>query len=192
MDSWREFEQHLVEIDSDHKLVMKQSIYKVPASVKDLNPKAYIPQLVTFGPYHCNYERVTEMDVHKRRALNHFIKNSRKPFLVYENAMKKIQHELMASYESLDVNLHSSADKFLQHMLLDGCFMLEILRANIEIKYPGDKYGDYSETDPIFSYQGTMNVMPYIRTEMLMLENQLPMILLLKLLKVEAAVDIIK
>jgi hypothetical protein len=52
-------------------------------------------------------------------------------------------------------------------MILDGCFMLEILRGSTI---------DYASNDPIFSKHGKiLYIMPLIKRDMLMLENQLPM-----------------
>ncbi|KAF5203052.1 hypothetical protein FRX31_007365 [Thalictrum thalictroides] len=114
----------------------KRSIYKVYACSKDLNQKAYIPQAVAFGPYHYNDKQLQmQMDVHKHRALHHFLMNSRKPLKTYVTAMQSVVPELMAN--------------------------------------------------PIFSYHGKVYVMPYVRRDMLMLENQLPMLLLVKLVTIE-------
>ena len=52
--------------------------------------------------------------------------------------------------------------------------MLELLDV-----YKDDNY--YSDDDPIFSRHGEFYVMPFIRADILMLENQLPMSLLLRL-----------
>ena len=71
------------------------------------------------------------------------------------------------------------ADIFLQLMILDGCFMLEILRNAAHV------LDDYAPNDPIFSDHGRLHVVPYIKRDMLMLENQLPMLVLEKLVAVE-------
>ncbi|PIA41320.1 hypothetical protein AQUCO_02200017v1 [Aquilegia coerulea] len=167
----------------------KRSIYKVYACSKDLNQKAYKPQAVAFGPYHYEDKQLQmQMDAHKRRALHHFLKNSGKPLKTYVTAMQSVVSELMASYDILDANWQE--DTFLQLMLLDGCFMLEILRANDEIRKPEDTYGNYGGVaDPIFSYHGKVYVMPYVRRDMLMLENQLPMLLLVTLVTIEDAIQ---
>ncbi|KAK9934210.1 hypothetical protein M0R45_021362 [Rubus argutus] len=70
-------------------------------------------------------------------------------------------------------------DIFLQMMILDGCFMLEILRSASHV------LDDYAPNDPIFSNHGRLHVVPYIKRDMLMLENQLPMLVLETLVAVE-------
>nr|CAB3491707.1 unnamed protein product [Digitaria exilis] len=63
-------------------------------------------------------------------------------------------------------------------MVVDGCFLLEVMRATGL---------DYAPNDPIFSRHGAVYMVPYIRRDMLMLENQLPLLLLERLIAVETA-----
>ncbi|WVZ51097.1 LOW QUALITY PROTEIN: hypothetical protein U9M48_002275 [Paspalum notatum var. saurae] len=69
-------------------------------------------------------------------------------------------------------------------MIVDGCFLMEVMRAT---HLYGKNTADYAPNDPIFSYHGVVNVVPYIRRDMLMLENQLPLLLLQKLVAVESS-----
>ncbi|KAF7123639.1 hypothetical protein RHSIM_Rhsim12G0027200 [Rhododendron simsii] len=155
----------------------KQSIHKVPECITDLNKKAYKPQFVSFGPYHHMKPHLEPMEKHKRRALLHFLKRSQKPLAAYVAALAKVAQSLKDSYESLDPIWEADTDRFLTLMILDGCFMLEVLRLQ--------KLDDYAPNDPIFSKHGKLNVLPYIRRDMIMLENQLPMLLLTTLLSIE-------
>ncbi|KAG5520653.1 hypothetical protein RHGRI_033286 [Rhododendron griersonianum] len=155
----------------------KQSIHKVPECVTDLNKKAYKPQFVSFGPYHHMEPHLEPMEKHKRRALLHFLKKSRKPLASYVAALAEVAPNLKDSYESLDPFWDRDTDAFLVMMILDGCFMLEVLRLL--------HLDDYAPNDPIFSSIGKLHVVPYIRRDMIMLENQLPMLLLTTLLAVE-------
>lgn len=67
--------------------------------------------------------------------------------------------------------------------VVDGCFMLEILHFN------SDGLNDYGPDDPIFSKHGKLFIMPYIRRDMLVPENQLPMLVLERLLPVERGAE---
>ncbi|KAG5520660.1 hypothetical protein RHGRI_033293 [Rhododendron griersonianum] len=157
----------------------KQSIHKLPECFKDLNKKAYKPQFVSFGPYHNGESHLHPMEKHKRRALLHFLKKSRKPLASYIAALAKVAPNLKDSYDSLDY-FWGGDDGFLMMMILDGCFMLEVLRT-----WTSQRTHDYSYSDPIFSAHGKLHIVPYIRRDMMMLENQLPMLLLTTLLAVE-------
>ncbi|KAK9127069.1 hypothetical protein Syun_015866 [Stephania yunnanensis] len=167
----------------------KRSIYKVPQSTKALNQKAYKPQVVSFGPYHHGAEQVKPMEEHKHRAFHNFIRNSGKPIMAYVEALFLVAEDLMEAYSYLESTGWSDKNKFLQLMILDGCFMLEILRANNAISAPQVMYGNYDVKDPIFSYHGKVYIVPHIQKDMLMLENQLPMLLLEKLIIVEGKVE---
>ncbi|KAF7124131.1 hypothetical protein RHSIM_Rhsim12G0117000 [Rhododendron simsii] len=158
----------------------KRSIYRVPASiVTDLNIKAYKPQFVSFGPYHHGKDHLMPMEKHKHRALLHFLKRSNKPLESYVNSLAEVAQSLKDSYESLDPVWESNTNRFVQMMIVDGCFMIEVLRNFKEAT------NDYADSDPIFSNHGKLHIVPYIRRDMLMLENQLPMLLLTTLLEVE-------
>ncbi|KAF9619579.1 hypothetical protein IFM89_007406 [Coptis chinensis] len=149
----------------------KQSIYRVPACVTDLNKKAYKPQAVSFGPYHHGEEDLELMEGHKQRALLHFLKRSKKSIETCIETLGGRVQELMDSYDWIDHMWHDK-NIFLQLMILDGCFMLEVLRSVSGIT------SDYAYNDPIFSHHGKIHIMPHIRRDMLMLQNQLPMLLL--------------
>ncbi|OWM76304.1 UPF0481 protein At3g47200-like [Punica granatum] len=165
------------------------SIYKLPACVTALKPKAYSPQAVSFGPYspqavsfgpyHHDEKHLKPMEEHKVRALRHFLKRSKRPSYLFDRAVREVLPDLMACYHPLDWKWEDDKDAFLKIMILDGCFMLEILRTGT------DTVNDYAPDDPIFSKHGEINIMPYIQRDMLMLENQLPMLVLEKLLAVE-------
>ncbi|KAF6153791.1 hypothetical protein GIB67_001024 [Kingdonia uniflora] len=157
----------------------RRSIYKIPPGVTNLNKKAYSPQSVSFGPYHKGEVHLMQMEDHKYRAFLHLLKRSNKPVEIYVNEVKKVLPELMEAYESLDPKWELDQNKFLELMIVDGCFMLEILRTSTGIS------NDYATNDPIFSHHGILHFMPHLKRDMLMLQNQLPMLLLEKMVYVE-------
>lgn len=157
----------------------KRAIYKIPACVKDLNKKAYRPQAVSFGPYYHGEEHLKPMEEHKHRALLHFLKRANKPLQVFVESLAEVVQVLKDSYHPLDISWQEDTSRFLQLMILDGCFMLEILRIATHA------LDDYATNDPIFSSHGKLYIIPYIMRDMLMLENQLPLLVLVKLVAVE-------
>ncbi|XP_047320058.1 UPF0481 protein At3g47200-like [Impatiens glandulifera] len=157
----------------------KRSIYRIPDSVININKKAYNPQFVSFGPYHHGEEHLKSMEDHKERALLHFLKRSKKPLNLYVQSLSNLVKDLKESYDSLDAFHAWNDDAFLKLMILDGCFMLEVMRTATQT------LDDYAHNDPIFSNHGKLNIVPYIRRDMLMLENQLPFSLLCNLVAIE-------
>jgi hypothetical protein len=87
---------------------------------------------------------------------------------------------LKDSYDMLGESWKDDTSKFLQMMILDGCFMLEIIRLATHNSL------DYSADDPVFSSHGRLYMIPHIRRDMLLLENQLPMLVLYRLVAVES------
>ncbi|KAK3409563.1 hypothetical protein EUGRSUZ_J01668 [Eucalyptus grandis] len=166
----------------------KRSIYKVRPRIADVHSKAYQPQVVSFGPYHHDNDLLLPMEEHKRRALRHFVKRSRKPLERFRESLREVAQDIKESYDELDSKWKAggsegAASQFLDLMITDGCFMLEILRVATQAKQEKD---DYEVNDPIFSNHGKLRVIPYIRRDMLMLENQLPMLVLDQLVAVES------
>lgn len=177
----------------------KRSIYRLPTSFTELNKRAYKPQVVSLGPYHYGQPHLKPMEAHKERAFLFFMKRSNKPLECYIEELAPIVQDLKDSYDSLDMAWQQDTKAFLKLMILDGCFLLEILRMSASFNrhkrytWPGtssssanlDNNVDYAPNDPIFSQHGDLHLKPYIRRDMLMLENQLPMLLLRNLLAIQ-------
>ncbi|XP_052210940.1 UPF0481 protein At3g47200-like isoform X1 [Diospyros lotus] len=151
-----------------------RSIYKVPPFISKINEIAYKPQLVSFGPYHYGDPQLAWMEAHKRRAYLRFIDRSGRNAEEVYNIIAEMAQHLKDSYDSLDSKWKYNTNGFVQLMILDGCFMLELIHV-----YKYKNY--YSNDDPVFSRHGKFYVMQFIKADILMLENQLPMSLLLKL-----------
>ncbi|XP_058096160.1 UPF0481 protein At3g47200-like [Magnolia sinica] len=165
---------------AEEELWSQHSIYRVPTGFGDTSrSKAYKPQVVSFGPYHHGKPRLKPMEEHKHRALLHFLRRSNKTLEEFMEALEELMEQLMDSYKQLD-KAWRHPEKFLKLMILDGCFMLEIFRTSKEIPI------DYAYNDPIFSKHGKLCIMPHIKRDMLMIENQLPLLVLKTLAAVES------
>lgn len=179
----------------------KRSIYRLPTSITELNRRAYKPQVVSFGPFHHGHQHLQHMEAHKHRAFLVFLKRSNKPVEYFMESLAPLVQDLKKSYDFLDGQ--EDTDAFFKLMILDGCFMIEILRisastdgfyqhhtwnatSSANLYDDNDSFvADYAPSDPIFSNHGKLYIMPYIKRDMLMLENQLPMLLLQNLLAIQ-------
>ncbi|MFQ6630472.1 hypothetical protein Gotur_009104 [Gossypium turneri] len=103
-----------------------------------------------------------------------------KPLRSFVESLAKDLQQLRDCYELLDSRWQDDDHKFMQLMILDGCFMLEISCLDTHTME------DYAETDPIFSNHGQIHIIPFIKRDMLMLENQLPMQVLHSLVDVDS------
>jgi hypothetical protein len=59
---------------------LKQSIYRVPAHIKNSSSSSYGPQLVSLGPIHHGSHDLAPMEEQKKRALLHLLWSTGRPF----------------------------------------------------------------------------------------------------------------
>ncbi|RWR93813.1 UPF0481-like protein [Cinnamomum micranthum f. kanehirae] len=156
----------------------RMSIFKVPPYIRSLNIDAYKPRVVSFGPYHHGKEQLKPMEAHKSRALLHFLRRSNCSFKGCCDKLKEVMLQLMLHYGHLDEEWRDK-DRFLELMVVDGCFLLEFLLNNVE------HFDDYDYSDPIFGHLPFDSIMyQKIMQDMLLIENQLPLLVLQTLLEV--------
>ncbi|KAL1824273.1 hypothetical protein DCAR_0312330 [Daucus carota subsp. sativus] len=148
------------------------SIYRVPQYLKGGDNKAYIPQIVSLGPYHHGKKRHRNMDRHKWRSFYQILKRTNQDLKLYLDSMKELEERTRACYEG-KINL--SSNEFVEMMVLDGCFILDLFRGASE----GFQQIGYSRNDPVFAMRGSMHS---IQRDMIMLENQIPLFVLDRLL----------
>ncbi|OEL22881.1 hypothetical protein BAE44_0016101 [Dichanthelium oligosanthes] len=167
----------------------RHCIYRVPACIKDANPKAYRPQVVSLGPFHHGDAKLLSMEGHKRRALGYLLRRSGRTLEEFRVAMQDVAEQLESVYLDLGDEWRGGegggGERFLEMLIVDGCFLLELLRAAGVDGSNGA--GDYAPNDPVFSSHGVLYMAPFIRRDMLMLENQLPLLLLQRLVAVMTA-----
>jgi hypothetical protein len=163
----------------------KPCIYRVPLWLKKITngdndtEEVYRPRLVSLGPFHHYDDDLRPMEEHKRRAVLHIVKRTGKPLREFFAAIEEVADELMDAYYGLEEKWRGAQGKarFVQVMVVDGCFLLEILKGVASITVPDD----YAHNDPVFSYCGILSLWLCIRSDMLMIENQLPMLVLYRL-----------
>ncbi|GLJ05340.1 hypothetical protein SUGI_0016450 [Cryptomeria japonica] len=147
--------------------------------------------MVSLGPYHHSDEHPFPMDKHKERARSRmtarFNINHRDKDLTNEDfspsAIQEILNldgEIRKSYES---KINCNAEALALMLCLDGCFILEILRTLGRDKFPVAEAVNYYE--PIFERYKIDYTGFHILNDILMLENQIPLIILQKLLQLE-------
>uniref|UniRef100_A0A0D9XSS4 Uncharacterized protein n=1 Tax=Leersia perrieri TaxID=77586 RepID=A0A0D9XSS4_9ORYZ len=180
-----EVERTITEADasSEASRWQRHCIYRVPTCIKDIKPKAYQPQVVSLGPFHHGDPGLSPMEAHKRRALRHLLRRAARPLADFVAAVDAVAAQLETAYD-LDVDGRwggeEGRERFVEMMIVDGCFLLEVMRTAA-----GKHVEDYAVNDPVFSRHGVLYMVPYIRRDMLMLENQLPLLVLERLLAVE-------
>ncbi|KAJ6288705.1 hypothetical protein OIU76_024648 [Salix suchowensis] len=141
----------------------KLSIYRVPHYLREVDDKAYVPQVISLGPYHHGEKHLLKMDKHKWRCLHHVMQRPNQDIKLYLDTAREMEAKARSCYEG-PINL--SSNQFVEMMVLDGCFMLELFRG-------------YPRNDPVLAS------MDFIQRDMIMLENQLPLFVLDRFLRLQ-------
>ncbi|CAL9246950.1 unnamed protein product [Arabidopsis halleri] len=151
----------------------KLCIYRVPFYLQENDKKSYLPQTVSIGPYHHGKEHLLPMERHKWRAVNKVMARTKHNIEMYIDAMKELEEEARACYQG-PIDMKNS-NEFTEMLVLDGCFVLELLKGTAQ----GFQKIGYAPNDPVFAKRGLMHS---IQRDMIMLENQLPLFVLDRLL----------
>ncbi|KAG0530096.1 hypothetical protein BDA96_05G155400 [Sorghum bicolor] len=132
----------------------RHAIYRVLAFIKKLNPKAYRPEVVSLGAFHHGAAELLPMEAHKCRALAHLLlwRSGRPLMEEFRAAMRGAAEQLESAYRDWR-GADGVRDRFLEMMIIDGCFVLEVMKAT---KEDGKRnVSDYAPNDPIFSPMGS-------------------------------------
>ncbi|XP_042518636.1 UPF0481 protein At3g47200-like [Macadamia integrifolia] len=172
---WERLEQaHLASSRS------KLCIYRVPECLRENDDKAFIPQVVSLGPYHHKRnESLRDMEEHKLRSLDLILKRTSQDVKLYLDSISEVEVQARNCYVG---PISHTSHEFVYMMVLDGCFMLEIFQGAVD----GFEQLGYPRNDPIFAWR---SVMHSIRQDMVMLENQIPLFILDRLLELQFGVN---
>ncbi|KAL3744258.1 hypothetical protein ACJRO7_013505 [Eucalyptus globulus] len=151
------------------------SIFRVPEHIREVDEKAYNPRVVAIGPFHRDRPELKAMEAQKLRLYEELVKQigdeGREVGL--RTVIKKLEGRARNCYsEEFDC---ISSEEFVQMMVLDGCFIVELMR----LYHKSNQDGEHLE-EPIFA---TRWMLPSITRDLLMLENQLPFFVLQEIYK---------
>ncbi|XP_018721916.2 UPF0481 protein At3g47200 [Eucalyptus grandis] len=144
-------------------------IFTVPERLRQTNEKAYTPCIVAIGPYHHLNSSLMPMENHKLLYLQNFLLyNQNYRLKEYIQRVKSWENDARNSYDK-KINLDSN--KFAEMILLDGIFVIQLflMKQNNGFRLPNDQ---------IF---GKPWMLTDIRSDMALLENQMPFFIVQKL-----------
>ncbi|KAJ3690823.1 hypothetical protein LUZ61_019987 [Rhynchospora tenuis] len=154
-----ELQQKLLELAREQE-GEKFTIFRVPYHIRQNNKQLYEPRIVSIGPYYYKDDAFQAMEKHKLRYLRDYLsRNTRNSINHCINKLRGLESRARRCYFE-DVKLES--EEFLKMMLLDGCFIIEFL---IKLYHP------HVQSDEIFDVGW---VLPILRNDLLLLENQIP------------------
>jgi len=155
-------------------------IFRVPQSLIDINGKSYQPRIVSIGPYHHGKPNLQMMEEHKWRYLRSLLSRTKETTgKTLEDYLKSIHPLEKDARECYSETIHLGTDEFLEMMVLDGCFLLELFRKMDNTKL-------FEDEDPLL----TMGwILPFFYRDFLRLENQIPFFVLERLFETSKTPD---
>ncbi|KAM3281351.1 hypothetical protein P3S67_028372 [Capsicum chacoense] len=178
----------------DNLSIKSPTIFKVNVGLRESNPGAFTPKMVSIGPYHKKDSQLWQMEKYKVLYLRRFLQ--RKEELGVESCISELmelKEEALKCYDDIEnyghdmnkilstgsdsigvLNYYISciADRFLQMLLLDGCFVVGFIR-ELQEEYP------QGEDKIINTNVGCIR--DQVTRDLMLLENQLPFFILDKL-----------
>ncbi|XP_022767157.1 UPF0481 protein At3g47200-like [Durio zibethinus] len=143
-------------------------IFRVPESLVEVNDKAYRPRIVSIGPYHRGEPQLRMIEEHKWRYLGFLLKRMQGKGLGLEDFLKAIQPLELKARECYSETIQLGSDEFLEMMVLDGCFIVELFR----------KVGNLVPFEPDDPLVSMLWILPFFYRDFLRLENQIPFFIL--------------
>ncbi|WMV23202.1 hypothetical protein MTR67_016587 [Solanum verrucosum] len=157
--------------DLNNLSIKSCTIFKVNVGLRESNPDAYTPKMISIGPYHKKNPQLRPMEKYKQLYLQRFLQ--RKEGLGVEsciNELEILKKETIKCYDDIEDQCDDSwgTSQFLQMLLLDGCFVVEFIRECTK-KYPEEEDNIINFVDCIYNQ---------ILRDLMLLENQLPFFVL--------------
>ncbi|TKY46087.1 UPF0481 protein [Spatholobus suberectus] len=150
----------------------EQCIYRVPQSLRETNPNAYTPRIVSIGPFHHKVADVDKednilmsMEKVKPRYLKGFLARTMHRMGDLVNKLKGLEPKIRSYYAE---DIMYNRDDFIKMILVDACFIIEhFLRCH--------RYEYWEKKDPLM--QKPWMILDITR-DLILLENQLPFFVL--------------
>lgn len=114
-------------------------IHRVKKQIRDVDPVAYEPIILSIGPYHHYSPSVLSLQKTKWACLKAILDaNHLRELQDYLRGIMEIEEHVRSCYQG---NMNMESDKFIQILLLDGCFLLYSLYGIDEIgEFPSQGY----------------------------------------------------
>lgn len=150
------------------------NICRVPERLHRENRGHYFPELVSVGPYHRGEPKFMDMENHKWRYLFALLNRNPNIGLTLDKCVKSLRELENRARWSYEGDLDLSSNDFIEMMLVDGCFILELF-----IKCSSRSLR--RRNDPLFCTPGKLY---NLRCDLVLLENQIPLFVLQRLFQI--------
>lgn len=187
-----EMVKHIIDVEVLEELSLADcSIYKVPHNLRKVKQEAYTPQLISIGPIHLGNKELQPMQQHKKRYFHFFYErlsqfNQQSMIKNYKVYLENKEQEIRKCYAEKFPNI--SKEKFVETILLDAVFIMELLLRNRswksdtskhEHEYKQSKSFRLKHSDDYILTQAWLS--KSITRDLILLENQIPFFVLMNL-----------
>ncbi|XP_028099204.1 UPF0481 protein At3g47200-like [Camellia sinensis] len=146
------------------------AIGRVPQNLKRISSRATEPEMVSIGPYH--RDKDLEFQSYKWQFLHSLLSRTGQPqssLRSMTQSMKELEKFARRRYSG---PIDMSSDDFIEMMLLDGCFIIELFQQVCRSE-------DSANVNSLVLMKPWL--IPILIRDLLKLENQIPLFVLLKL-----------
>ncbi|KAL5724165.1 hypothetical protein ACHQM5_007459 [Ranunculus cassubicifolius] len=141
-------------------------IYRVPKKLRAIGEDKYEPCVVSIGPYHRDKRNLEVTENHKKLYLKSFVSRSTTPNYTLTTMVNKVREVQDNASKCYDGKIFLSEEDFIRMLILDGCFILELL-----FRYQLKEQDELDAEDILFNKRW---IIPSLRRDLVLLENQIP------------------
>ncbi|KAM7490164.1 hypothetical protein LguiA_033085 [Lonicera macranthoides] len=144
-------------------------IYRVTEKLRKVKEEAYTPDAVSIGPFHHGNEKFKSMELVKKRYFKKLVQRSTSSaancsLSNYIEFVKNWEDGIRQCYSE---HIEMDSDEFVTMILIDGCFIIELLVTSFYIVWRDEDHSLPSTCLPENIYR-----------DLILLENQVPFFLL--------------
>ncbi|EOY02757.1 Uncharacterized protein TCM_017159 [Theobroma cacao] len=140
-------------------------IFRTPSILARHKPEAYIPNCFSFGPFHHDKADLKVTETIKLKYLRGVLSRSDDRKTKLRECLGSIQEVEGKARDCYAGKIDQYvAENFVQMLVLDGCFIIELLRKDADVVPREDD-------DPIFSMSCMLQ---FLHHDLILLENQIP------------------
>ncbi|XP_024159192.1 uncharacterized protein LOC112166547 [Rosa chinensis] len=103
-------------------------IYRVPSKLRNVNKASYTPQLLSIGPFHYGSPKLKDMESHKQKYYEKFLKHCSKD----EAALKRFVNQHLDRILSCYAGTIECRGNIINVILVDACFIIEMFMTDSE------------------------------------------------------------
>ncbi|XP_057489793.1 UPF0481 protein At3g47200-like [Actinidia eriantha] len=159
---------------------LEASIYRVPHELRNLKKSAYTPRLVSIGPFHSKNKNLFGQEFKTSYADSLLSRVTEQKYELLRKCMEEMEREVDEAKKCYSEQVGKLNAEML---LLDGCFVIEFLYKDYQIKHllerntedSIDEANQITKGDYIFCNARTHLT---VQHDLLLLENQLPFFVL--------------